>query len=416
VSGGRGRFDVEFRAVRPGGEVRIVHSRGEATRRPPGGHLRAFGTIQDITELRHAQELTRHIFETAPDAMVVIGRDYRYQRVNPVYERNWKVPAERIVGLHVRDLFGSAAFEQAIKPNLDRCFAGEQVSYAEWFVNASGRFYYSVIYSPLRLGSERVEAALAITRDLTEHMLASEALRDAEAALARVNRVTTLGVLAASIAHEVNQPLGAMITSAAACARWLGAQPPEMDKAHAALQRIAADGKRAGQVVDRIRALVNRQAPRRDSVDVNEAVAEVIALTRDEMRRKSIDLQASLAPDIPAIEGDRVQLQQVVLNLLVNAMEAMDGDDAHPRELAVVSARDGDGVRVEVRDSGPGIDAQQAERLFEAFYTTKDEGIGMGLSISRSIIEAHGGRLDVAPNTPRGAVFRFVLPARQPAS
>jgi C4-dicarboxylate-specific signal transduction histidine kinase len=297
---------------------------------------------------------------------------------------------------------------------MDRCFAGEQVAFADWFTNASGRFYYSVIYAPLRFGSDQVEAALAITRDLTDHMLASEALRDAEAALARVNRVTTLGVLAASIAHEVNQPLGAMITSAAACTRWLAAQPPDMEKARSALQRIANDGKRAGQVVDRIRALVNRQAPRRTSVDLNEAILEVVALTRDEVRRNAITVETSLA-DVPRIEGDRVQIQQVVLNLLVNAIEAMKGCGTASRELAIGSAPDGaTAVTVEVRDSGPGVDPDRMDMLFEAFYTTKEEGIGMGLSISRSIIEAHGGRLWVTPNEPHGAAFRFSLPIRQP--
>jgi len=416
-----GRYEVEFRAVRPNGEVRILHCRGEALRTGADGIERGFGTILDITELRHAQEelraseqLTRNIFESAPDAMAVIGRDYRYQRLNPVYERSWKMPVDRIVGLHVRDLHGSEVFEQILKPKMDRCFAGEQVSFAEWFVNSTGRFYFSVIYAPLRLGSDKVEAALAITRDLTDHMLASEALRQAEAALARVNRVTTLGVLAASIAHEVNQPLGAITTSAAACTRWLAAQPPDMEKARSALQRIVADGRRAGQVVDRIRALVNRQAPRRNRVDLNEAIVEVIALTRDEMRRNAIALETSLAPDLPPIQGDRVQLQQVVLNLIVNAVEAMKGCGALRRELAIGSVRDGaDAVTVEVRDSGPGIDAGHVDRLFEAFYTTKEEGIGMGLSISRSIIEAHGGQLSVTPNAPHGAIFRFSLPALQ---
>jgi PAS domain S-box-containing protein len=417
-----GRFDVEFRVIRADGQIRIVHSRGEAMRDTPESGLRAFGTLQDITELRHTQEelsaseqLTRNIFENAPDAMAVIGRDYRYQRLNPIYERSWKMPVDRIVGLHVSDLHGNEVFEQILKPRMDRCFAGEQVAFAEWFVNASGRFYYSVIYVPLRLGSDRVEAALAITRDLTDHMLASEALRQAEAALARVNRVTTLGVLAASIAHEVNQPLGAITTSAAACTRWLAAQPPEMEKARSALQRIVADGRRAGQVVDRIRALVNRQAPRRNRVDLNEAILEVIALTRDEMRRNAITLETSLAPDVPPIQGDRVQLQQVVLNLIVNAIEAMKGCDTRPRALRIASARDGgDAVTVEVRDFGPGIDDDHVDRLFEAFYTTKEEGIGMGLSISRSIIEAHGGQLSVTPNVPHGASFRFTLPVFQP--
>jgi PAS domain S-box-containing protein len=418
---GDGRFDVEFRAVRPTGEVRIVHSRGEVRGDASIGRQDSFGTVQDITELRRAQEelsaserLTRHIFESAPDGMVVIGPDYRYQRGNPVYERNWNMPADAIVGLHVSDLHGQEVFERLLKPKLDRCFAGEEVSFAEWFTNARGRFYFSVIYAPLRLGSDRVEAALAITRDLTDHMLASQALREAEAALARVNRVTTLGVLAASIAHEVNQPLGAMITSAGACTRWLAAEPPELDKARSALQRIVSDGSRAGQVVDRIRALVNRQAPRRVRVDLNQAILEVIALTRDEIRRNAIVLETSLGPDVPVIEGDRVQLQQVVLNLVVNAIEAMGGGRLQPRELAIASAPQGeDAVTVEVRDSGPGFDPEQAQRLFEAFYTTKEQGIGMGLSISRSIIEAHGGRLEVTPNPPHGAVFRFSLPVRQ---
>jgi len=421
---GDGRFDVEFRAVRPDGEVRIVHSLGEAARAVPEGRQRAFGTLQDITELRHAQEelsaseqLTRHIFEVAPDAMSIIGRDYRYRRVNPVYERSWKTPADRIVGLHVSDLHGSEVFERIFKPNLDRCFAGEQVSFADWFMIPSGRFYYSVIYAPLRLGSEQVEAALAITRDLTDPMLAAQALRDAEAALARVNRVTTLGVLAASIAHEVNQPLGAITASAAACTRWMAAQPPEMERARSALQRIVADGRRAGQVVDRIRALVNRQAPRRSRVDVNEAILEVIALTRDEVHRNSITLDTSLAPDVPLIEGDRVQLQQVILNLLVNAIEAMRGDAARTRELAIASfLEDANTVMVEVRDSGPGIDPARVDRLFEAFFSTKEDGIGMGLSISRSIIEAHGGQLGVTPNVPHGAAFRFSLPVAQPVA
>jgi PAS domain S-box-containing protein len=368
-------------------------------------------SLMDITERTRAQQLTRHIFETSPDGMAVVGRDYRYQRVNPAFERSSKMPAEQIIGLQVREVHGGDMFERKFKPYLDRCFAGEQVSFADWFTGAAGRFYYSVIYAPLRLGSDHVEAVLAIRRDLTDHMLASQALRDAEAALARVNRVTTLGVLAASIAHEVNQPLGAMITSAGACTRWLAAEPPEMDKARSALQRIVNDGSRAGQVVDRIRALVNRQAPRRSRVDLNEAILEVIALTRDEVRRHAIALDTSLAADLPPIEGDRVQLQQVVLNLLVNAIEAMGASRLRPRQLAIASAACGaDAVTVEVRDSGPGFDPDQAQRLFEAFYTTKEQGIGMGLSISRSIIEAHGGKLWVTPNVPRGAAFRFSLP------
>ncbi|HTO65811.1 MAG TPA: ATP-binding protein [Bradyrhizobium sp.] len=252
---------------------------------------------------------------------------------------------------------------------------------------------------------------VAFVLDLTDRKRAEAALREAQAALARVNRVTTLGVLAASIAHEVNQPLGAMVTSAASCSRWLAAQPPDFDKAQRALERIGRDGRRAGEVIDRIRTLVQRQAPRTDPLDINEAIEEVLALTRDEMQRNEISLGTSLARGLPPVEGDRVQLQQVILNLVVNAIEAMSAVADQRREVAVRSAKDGGAVLVEVRDSGPGVDPERVDQLFEAFYTTKAEGIGMGLSISHSIIEAHGGRLWAGPNEPHGAAFQFSLPA-----
>lgn len=409
VQGGP-RFDMEYRVVRPDGEVRVVHNSADVARDPSGRPRRFFGIVQDMTELRRAEYLTRQIFESASDGMAVIGRDYRYQRVNAVYERNWRMPAGKIVGRHVADFFGTGFFERAVKPRLDRCLAGEQFTFEDWFTTDRGRHYLSVSYSPLRLDSERLKAALVITRDLTDHILASEALREAQAALARVNRVTTLGVLAASIAHEVNQPLGAMVASAGSCARWLAAQPPELEKAQRSLERIARDGKRAGEVIDRIRALVMRQPPRRDRVDVKQIILDVIALTRDQMRRNDIALEKSLADGLPPVWGDGVQLQQVILNLIVNAIEAMSAPGNRPRQLVIGASEAQDGVCIEVRDSGPGIAPEIADKLFEPFHTSKAQGIGMGLSISRSIIEAHGGQLWTAPNLPHGAVFRFSLP------
>jgi PAS domain S-box-containing protein len=366
--------------------------------------------VVDLTERKRAEYLTRQAFDSASDAVAIVGTDYRYRRVNPVYERYFEVPAEKIVGMRVAEVLGADLFERTARPNLERCFAGEHWRYADWFTTPRGRFYFSASFAPLRLDSERVDAALVITRDLTEHMRASEGLREAQAALARVNRVTTLGVLAASIAHEVNQPLGAMVTSAASCSRWLAAQPPDFDKAQRALERIGKDGRRASEVIDRIRTLVRRQAPRKEPVDINEAIREVIALTRDEVHRNEISLETALAQDLPPVQGDRVQLQQVILNLAVNAIEAMSAIGDRGRELAIRSAKDGGALLVEVRDSGPGIDPARVEQLFEALHTTKAEGIGMGLSISRSIIEAHGGRLWAGPNQPHGAVFRFSLP------
>ena len=366
--------------------------------------------VLDLTERKRAEYMTRQVFENMPDAVAIVGRDCRLQKVNLVAEERWKMPAEKFVGMHIAEVGGRELFEH-VKPLLDRCFAGEQVSDAAWFNSSVGRAYRSVTYSPLRLGSERVEAALCISRDLTEHMHAIEALREAQGALSRANRASTLGMLGASIAHEVNQPLGAVAASAAACSRWLSAQPPDLVKAQRSLERIVNDSTRASAVVARLRALVKRQEPRKDRFDLNEAILEVLALTNDEVRRNEILVATSLAPDLPTVEADRIQIQQIVLNLVVNAIEAMSAVDDRRRQLTIGSAReDANAVRVEVRDSGPGVDSSHADQLFDAFYTTKANGMGMGLSISRAIIEAHGGRLWVGPNRSHGAAFCFSLP------
>jgi PAS domain S-box-containing protein len=251
--------------------------------------------------------------------------------------------------------------------------------------------------------------------DVHDWRQAQEELRDTQADLAHMTRVMTMGELTASIAHEVNQPLGAIVTSAAACERWLAAEPPQMEKARRALERIVNDGRRAGEVIKRIRALMKRQAPRKDWFTINEAILEVIAIAQHQLRRNDILLETLLAEGLPPVRGDRVQLQQVLLNLIVNAIEAMSGMDERRRELTIVSAADGpETVTVEVRDSGMGLDPERAAHLFEPFFTTKAEGLGIGLSISRTIIEAHGGHLAAAANAPRGAVFRFSLPINEP--
>jgi signal transduction histidine kinase len=301
---------------------------------------------------------------------------------------------------------------------LDRCFAGEEVSHVGWFTNEYGRRYLAVTYSPLRPGSEGVEAALAIARDFTEHMLASEALQQAQADLERVNRVMLLGEMTASIAHEVSQPIAATAYNANASLSWLAAQPPDIEEARQAVGRIIRDGNRAREVIGRIRGMVKKVPPRRSRLDINQAILEVIAMTRGELQRNRVELQTGLLRDLPVVQADRVQLQQVILNLIFNAIEAMGGVGDRPRELAVTSGGgDSSDVFVEVRDSGPGLDPADLERLFESFYTTKPEGMGMGLAISRSIVEAHGGRIWAMPNEPHGAVFRFSLPveAKSPA-
>jgi C4-dicarboxylate-specific signal transduction histidine kinase len=243
--------------------------------------------------------------------------------------------------------------------------------------------------------------------DVTERRRAEEERQ----ALAYANRITTMGQLTASIAHEVKQPIAATVSNAQAALRWLGAQPPALEQVRQALARIVRDGNRAGDVIGRIHALIKKTPPRKDALEINEAILEVMALLHGEVVRHGVSVQTRLAEGQPLVLGDRVQLQQVILNLIVNAIEAMGGVGEGARELLVSTeiAASGD-VHVAVQDSGPGLDPTHLERLFDAFYTTKPGGLGMGLSICRSIIEAHGGRLWASANMPRGALFQFALP------
>jgi C4-dicarboxylate-specific signal transduction histidine kinase len=240
--------------------------------------------------------------------------------------------------------------------------------------------------------------------------------REAQLELAHANRVTTMGQLTASIAHEVNQPITAAVTYALAARRFLSAEPPNFHEADDALSLIVREGNRAGEVVGRIRALIKKAPPRKDAVAINDAIQEVIALTRTEAADNNVSVRTQLAEGLPHIRGDRVQLQQVLLNLFINAIEAMRDVDEEERELLITSRSEPDGVSVEVRDSGPGFAPAALERAFEAFYTTKLGGLGLGLSICRSIIEAHNGRLWASPNVPRGAIFGFIAPAHPAAA
>jgi signal transduction histidine kinase len=229
--------------------------------------------------------------------------------------------------------------------------------------------------------------------------------------LAHVARVITLGELTASIAHEVNQPLAAVVTNANACSRWLAADPPNLDEVTKAIDRIVRDGNRASNVVARVRALAKRANPDRAWVNLNEVILEVVALTQPASRRSGISLHTDLADTLPRIVGDRVQLQQIVLNLVMNAIESIKAGGEMPRDVSIASAQDGDNrIMVSVRDSGIGLDEANLDRIFEGFFTTKLEGLGMGLTICRSIIDAHGGHISAAAAAPRGAIFRFTLP------
>jgi PAS domain S-box-containing protein len=250
---------------------------------------------------------------------------------------------------------------------------------------------------------------VAFVLDLTERKLAADALRALQMELAHANRLATMGQLVASIAHEINQPIGAARNNAHAALRFLNGDPPDLREVNEALECVVNDTYRAGDIVANIRAQVKKVPPRKEDVALNEAIGQVIALVRAELSKNGVSVQTQLAQGLPLVHGDRVQLQQVLLNLILNAIEAMLGDEIRELTISAESSSEG-GLRVSVSDSGPGVPPQDRERIFESFYTTKAGGLGIGLSICRSIIDAHGGRLWADAHQPRGAVFRFTLP------
>jgi predicted ATPase/signal transduction histidine kinase len=275
-----------------------------------------------------------------------------------------------------------------------------------------------VLVSQASISLDHARLVTELTKEITERKRAEEELRESEASLreaqtelAHITRVTTMGELAASIAHEVNQPLAGIVTNGNASLRWLAGPSPNLDEAREAIQRIIRDGSRAGQVVARIRALSQKTRAAKEFVDINEAIEEIVVLTGGELRRNQVVLQMDLAADLPLVVGDRVQLQQVVMNLILNGVEAMRNVAEHERNLLIRTERGGesDEIRVALRDSGIGIDPKAQEQIFDAFYTTKPGGLGMGLAISRSIVENHGGHLWAAANEGPGATFHFTL-------
>jgi PAS domain S-box-containing protein len=412
----------QYRVVLPNGEVRHIHTIRHPVVNSAGEVVKLIGTSIDITERKRAEEELRAsearfrtFVDRATDAFFLHDQQLRLIDVNRQASESLGYSREELIGMHPLE-YDVDLDEATMRRLADRLAAGEVVTFETRHRRKDGAvFPVEIRTGTFKQGEERFYLALA--RDITERRHAEEALREKDYALqmartelAHVSRLTTLGELTTSIVHEVSQPLGAMINSAAAGARWLAAEPPALSEARVALDNIAADGKRAREVIARIRALTKRQAPRMGLLDLNRKIAEVVSFAEHELRSHHIVLKTKLDSKLPQVAGDRVQLQQVLLNLIINAIEAMSAVNNRPRELTINSARGADGVLVEVCDSGVGLEAQDAERVFDAFYTTKSEGIGIGLSISRSIVEAHGGRLSASANQPYGAVFRFSLP------
>jgi PAS domain S-box-containing protein len=429
-------FDVDFRIVLPGGAIKYVRSTGHPVFNISGNLVEYVGTSIDVTERKRVDEERERLLasERAAFAEAVAAQQRFRDLVNSVEAIVWEanVPsfqisfiskeAERVLGYPVERWLSEPTFwKDHVHPE-DREWALQccQTATAEKrnhqfehrMIAADGRVVWLRDMVTVVVEGDRVTRVRGLMVDLTNRKQAEEALRQARADLAYVSRVTTMGELTASLAHEVNQPIAAAVTNAKTCLRWLTRDHPDVEEARAAASRIVKDGIRAGEIISRTRMLFEKGTPQHDLVDVNEVIEEMIVLLRGETTRYSISVRTELAADLPQVMGDRVQLQQVMMNLIMNSVDAMKDADG-TRELATTSQRTGnDQVLVSVSDTGVGLPPEQADQVFSAFFTTKPHGTGMGLRISRSIIESHGGRLWAANNSPRGASFCFTLPAK----
>ncbi len=418
--------DFEFRIIGPRGNVKYLRGAARVSEHIAGRPV-FMGAVQDVTEsklaemaLKASEAELRRAYDSFADAQR-LSKTGSFITDLLADDHNWSEEAFRIFEFDPATKVTVQRIREIVLPEdlqsfdsvIERGSAGINVDFVFRIVTARGAVKH---VRGLAHVVERVAGRpmfVGALQDVTESKVAEEALNRARTELAHVARVMTLGALTASIAHEVNQPLSGIITNASTCLRMLAADPANLDGARATAQRTLRDGNRASEVIQRLRSLYARKQPKIEPVDLNDAAREVLALSSSELQSSRVILRTDFAEGLPAVSGDRVQLQQVILNLILNAADAMREVDDRPRNLLVATTReDANRVRVSVCDSGVGIDPQNFEKLFDAFYTTKSHGMGIGLSISRSIIESHGGRLWATANDGPGATFSFAIPSR----
>jgi PAS domain S-box-containing protein len=371
------------------------------------------------TSLRESEERWRSVFEMSTVGVALADRNFRFQATNAAFQKMFGRTDEELRGLTPLDL-STGEDSESLKLLYGRVREGKQQSYetVRQYKRKDGAPIWVHAYVSRMQGNEsKPPLFLATTIDITDRKRAEAASRDALSNLARVARLTAMGEMTASIAHEINQPLGAIVTSGSAGLRWLGNATPDLEEARASFRRIVNDGNRASQVVSGIRAMLKKGSGAKEALDINDLVREVLMFARGEIENQKIVVRTELDENLPEILVDRIQLQQVVLNLVMNGIDAMATLSDRARVLKLRSGQNGSsGVTLTVEDAGTGIDKAIGDRIFEAFFSTKAHGMGMGLSICRSITVAHGGKLSVSPGRPHGSVFQLELPAHQPGA
>lgn len=419
--------EAEYRIVLADGTIRYARSTAHPVLNAQGEVVEFVGTTVDITERKRADETLRRneAYLAEAQRLTHTGSFAADSATKPLY---WSEELFRIFGFDSREGIPGRdqplerihpedrhrffqAFDEAIRQKVDA-----DVEYRILLPDGTLKYAHGIGHPVLNANGDLVEVVGTVV-DVTERKRAEQErakLHQLEADQAHMNRVSVMGELTASIAHEVNQPLSGVVSNASACLRWLAADTPNVEEAREAARRIVRDGKRAAEIIARIRALTKRVAEHRETLDLNEIIREVLPLVSDEAKKRSVTIHPCFAEEVSPVVGDRVQLQQVVLNLVMNGLESMNTIMDRPRELLITSWNtDQDYIEITIQDSGIGLEPDQSARMFEAFYTTKSTGMGMGLSICRSILQGHGGRLWATTNDGPGATFHFTVPKEQ---